>query len=505
MKMTRETEVLKGENADLLPILAELQQFVREQAHNGTPVHEVELGVWRRVLELGGQLLGQFFAAQGTGDMGPTVDLPDGQTCQRLDELHPRRYVSIFGEFKLQRTVYGSREGQKIDLVPLDNRLQLPAGVFSRVLQDWDQGLCVEEAFSQASRTIARILGLKQSVDSLEHMNVHMAKRVAAFREERTLPPAAEEGEIVVSSADGKGVVMRRAPDEPAPPGHRTKGEKASRKEMAIVGAVYSVDRHLRTPEQVVAALFGDDRGQPKAARPQPCHKRTMASLTRTNAAGTHSGIDETYLWISEELWRRNRGFGKEMVHLCDGQESLWDARQEYLPQRNTTNILDLLHVTPRLWQAAHVFHKEKTPGAEQFVRERLLKVLQGNGELVVRGLREMATKRHVTGNKKKTLSKVCAYLENNRERMRYDEYLAKGYPIASGVIEGACRHLVKDRMERAGMHWTRVGAQAMLDVRSIYVNGEWDDYQTYQIAQETNQLYPYLELVQGDNYQQAA
>ncbi len=501
MNMTQETDVLKGENGDLLSIVGEMQQFIRDEAQKGTPVHEVELAVWRQVLALGNKMLGEFFALLGTGNLGPTVTLPDGQTCQRLEEQHPRRYVSIFGEFKLQRTVYGSREGQQIDFVPLDNRLQLPEGVFSHVLRDWDQGLCVEEAFGQAARTIERILGLKQSVDSLERMNVQMAEHVEAFRDERPLPPPEEEGAIIVSSADGKGVVMRRTEGEPAPKSHRTKGEKASRKEMAIVGAVYSVDRYERTPAEVVAALFGDDRDQPKPKRPQPCHKQTIASLACTAGTTTYSGIDMTYLWMWEELWRRNCDWGKEMVHLCDGQESLWEARHEYLPGHNTTDILDLLHVTPRLWQAAHVFHKEKSTAAELFVRERLLKVLQGQGELVVRGLREMATKRGLTGNKKATLSKMCAYLEHNRDRMRYDEYLAKGYPIASGVIEGACRHLVKDRMERAGMHWTRTGAQAMLDVRSIYTNGDWDKYQTYRIQSEAAKLYPYLEVVEGVNY----
>ena len=176
-----------------------------------------------------------------------------------------------------------------------------------------------------------------------------------------------------------------------------------------------------------------------------------------------------------------------------------------HLPKRNTVNVLDLLHVTPRLWQAAHVFYAEKSDEAEQFVRERVLKVLQGQGELVIRGLRQMGTKRKLTGSKKATLTKVCAYLENNLERMHYDEYLAKGYPIASGVIEGACRHLVKDRMERAGMHWTRDGAQAMLDVRSIHVNGDWDQYQTFRITQETEKLYPWRALVDGVNYRLAA
>jgi hypothetical protein len=505
MSMTHETEVLKGENADLLPILAELQQFIREGTRQGTPVHEVELAVWHKLLKLGRELLGQFFAALGTGDMGATVDLPDGRKCQRLEDLHSRRYVSIFGEFQLERRVYGSREGQKIDFVPLDNRLQLPAGAFSRVLQDWDQSLCVEEAFGQAARTIERMLGLTQSVASLEQMNVHMAKRVEAFRDERTPPPASEEGAVFVSSADGKGVVMRRSEGEEAPPCHRRKGDKASRKEMAIVGAVYSVDRYVRTPEEIVAALFGDDRGQPKRTRPQPCHKQTMASLAHTDAAGTHSGMEDTYLWISEELHLRNRDGAKEMVHLCDGQEALWDARQQWLPTRNSTDIVDLLHVTPRLWQAAHAFHKEGTIAAEQFVRQRLLRVLQGKAEMVVRGLRQMATKRGLTGSKKATVATVSCYLENNMQRMRYDEYLAKGYPIASGVIEGACRHLVKDRMERAGMHWTRVGAQAMLDVRSVYTNGDWDKYQTYCIERETAQLYPHHHLVEGVNYPVAA
>jgi hypothetical protein len=496
--MTRETELLKQENAQ---VLAELQTFVQQAATTGTAIHEFELGLWKQLLALGFQLLSQFVTLQGSGNLGEVVQGPEGQTWQRLPDMHPRTYTSIFGKLLLQRTVYGSREGQKIEFVPLDNRLQLPQSNFSYVLQDWDQGLCVEQAFGQARSTVARMLGLQQSVDSLEHMNVQMAEAVADFREDRTCPALEEEGAIVVSSADGKGVVMRRPADEPAPKTHRTKGDKASRKEMAIVGAVYTVDRFVRSPEQIVAALFGDDQGEPKLQRPRPCGKQVVANLTHTGADGTVSGLEETYTWMQEEIWRRNRGFSKEMVHLCDGQESLWDARQEHLSQRNTTDILDILHVTPRLWQAAHVFHAEKSNAAEQCVRERSLKVLQGKVDLVVRGLREMGSKRGVKGAKKKTLEKVCNYLQNNRGRMHYDEYLAKGYPIASGVIEGACRHLVKDRMERAGMHWCRPGAQAMLNVRSIYVNDDWEAYQDYRIAREIERMYPYRELVAGEMY----
>ena len=115
----------------------------------------------------------------------------------------------------------------------------------------------------------------------------------------------------------------------------------------------------------------------------------------------------------------------------------------------------------------------------------------------VIAGLRQMGSKRKFRGKKREKLATICGYLQNNAHRMRYDEYLAAGYPIASGVIEGACRHVVKDRMERSGMRWTMGSAQAMLDVRSTYVNGDWDAFMAYRIEQETQRLYPYRELVE--------
>ena len=493
------------DNPQLLHDLAgELLTYVRAAATQGTPVHDVERGLWQRLLQLGYTLLHQFFALQGSGDVGDTVTLADGQTWDRLPERHTCRYVSIFGAFTLARTVYGSREGQKIAFVPLDNRLQLPESVFSYVLQDWDQGFCVEQAFGQAQSTVARMLNLKQSVDSLEQMNVQMAAEVTDFRENRPRPDPATEGPILVTSADGKGIVMRRSADDPAPAAHRSKGQKASQKRMATVGTAYTVDRYVRTPAEVVATLFRD--GPKPPPRPQPCHKRVWASLSQEDADGeVQSSLDIVYDWLLNEVAERNPGLAKEMVHLGDGQEALWQARRDHLPQRNLTDILDLLHVTPRLWQAAHVFYAEGSDEAEAFARTRILRVLRGEVAGVVRGLRRMGTQWGLKGAKQKTLRQVCAYLLKNRERMRYDEYLAKGYPIASGMIEGACRHLVKDRMERAGMHWTPAGAQAMLDVRSVYVNGDWEEYQAYRLQRETQRLYPYHHLVEGPQFCMAA
>jgi hypothetical protein len=234
-------------------------------------------------------------------------------------------------------------------------------------------------------------------------------------------------------------------------------------------------------------------------------HVWARLSIVDEDEGQTVSGVDIVYSWLQEEAKQRNPEGIKETVHVSDGQESLWDARDRYLPAENSVDILDLLHVASRVWQAAHVFHAEGSAEAEDFVRERLLRILQGDSDLVVRGLRVMATKRGLSGSKKKTLNQVCNYFDANRERMHYGVYLAKGYPIASGVIEGACRHLVKDRMERAGMHWTPQGAQAMLDVRSVYVNGDWEAYHSFRIEKETQRLYPYKALVEGTNYCLAA
>jgi hypothetical protein len=185
-----------------------------------------------------------------------------------------------------------------------------------------------------------------------------------------------------VTSADGKGIVMRRAPDAPAPAAHRTKGDKASPKRMATVGTAYTVDRYVRTAEEVVAALFRD--GPEPTCRPRPCPKRVGASLPQADEAGVVQTSQEVvYGWLLNEVAERNPGLHKEMVHLCDGQEALWQARQAHLPGRNTTDLLDLLHVTPRLWQAAHLFHPEGSPEAEAFARQRILRVLQGQVMLV--------------------------------------------------------------------------------------------------------------------------
>lgn len=485
-----------------------LQNFVQEAASSGAPAHEVERNIWEQLLGIGRSAFGYFLTSQGSGDLGEEITLPNGESLPRLDKARGRRLVTVFGTFSLKRAVYGERVGQKAEFIPLDTRLGLPKSDFSYLLQDWDQSLAIENSYSHTSKILERILGFSQAVDSLERMNRSMAEEVPEYRDSKPIPAAIEEGEILVVSADGKGVPIRRESGEAAIFGHRKKGQKKNKKRMATVGAIYTIDPLPRTPEQVVESLFRDptqDRLQKQKDRPHPVHKELLASLTHEEDGQEINSADVVFHRLSAQAAERNPAGIKASVAIMDGQKSLWEMLKEYFPEKEWVEVLDLLHVTPRLWQAAHLFHREGSVQATEFVKERLLSVLQGNVGYVIGGFRQMGTKARLGGAKKTSLRTICNYLEKNRERMRYDEYLKAGYPIASGVIEGACRHLVKDRMERAGMRWSMCGAQAMLDLRSTFLNADWDAFTQYRIRKQTESLYPYQKLVQKIDWPMAA
>jgi hypothetical protein len=159
-------------------------------------------------------------------------------------------------------------------------------------------------------------------------------------------------------------------------------------------------------------------------------------------------------------------------------------------------DILDIIHVSGYVWKAAKAFHGHKEH-QEAFAQDRLLRILKGEVSGVVTGLRRMASQRGLKGAALKDVTTTCNYFENNAGRMRYDEYLRAGYPIASGVIEGACRHVIKDRMEHGGMRWTLAGAQAMLDVRCVCASSEWEAFSSWRQAEQAERVHPHRAAVE--------
>ena len=480
-----------------------LWQEIEVFAQEGAAIHVVERHLFKALLHLGFELLGYFFRQLGSGDQGPQVAVPDGRVLKRLEGMRERRYQSVFGEFVLPRWVYGVREKQAQAYVPLDARLQLPESSFSYLLQDWAQALAVEFSFEHVGEVLSRILGLKLGVSALERMNREMAESVEAYTAEVKAQPA-PAGEFIVGSADGKGVPMRKAADQPpirAHDGHR--GPPVDRKKMAIVGAVYDGQTHVRTPEQVLDALFGKPAANDEVPvkRPKPIAKAVNASLTHTAADGTVVNAREViFPWLGDEVRHRDPDGQKPVIVLMDGQHCLWTDAQKALAERSRVEILDLLHATSKLWEVAYAFHAD---AAERLTAMKgyTLWLLRGKATGLAILFRYWADTERLDPAARKKVEGICAYFEQHQERMRYHEYLAAGYPIASGVIEGACRHVVKDRLERTGMHWTIDGAQAMLKLRCVAINGHWDEFTAFRIQRETQRLYPHTGLYEVETW----
>jgi hypothetical protein len=276
---------------------------------------------------------------------------------------------------------------------------------------------------------------------------------------------------------------------------------------MATLGAVYSIDPYVRTPEEIVETLFrqpgktaNNDRKSKtqKPRRPRPQHKRVRAYLNHIDGNGDEvHGAAAIFGWIAEEVAARNPQdeagqATKTIVSIMDGQESLWNTRDVFQAGVPMIDVLDLLHVTPRLWTAANLFHKAGSDAATKFVRQRVSRVLRGQVSAVIVGLRRLATTHKLRGKKLEKLETIINYFVKNRDKMKYNEYLAAGYPIASGVIEGACRHVVKDRLERTGMTWITDGAQSMLSLRCIHLCEQWDEFTEFRIQHETERIHPH-------------
>ncbi len=249
------------------------------------------------------------------------------------------------------------------------------------------------------------------------------------------------------------------------------------------MGAIYTQARFRRTAEDVIDEVRRRKRAKD---RPEPQHKHVWAEMTRFAEGELLPAAPMLFLEMMMECYRRDPTNKKPCLCLLDGERQLWKLAEEWFP--GAIGILDLFHALKRLWDVAHCLYAQESAEAGEFVTHHLRMLLQGKVSYVLRNFRPLL--RTLKGANKKTVQSAITYYENNQQHMRYDEYLAAGYPIASGVAEGACKHLVKDRMERAGMRWELEGAQATLSLRAVYVNGLWDQFIAYRVATEQKRLY---------------
>jgi len=449
------------------------------------PLHEVEAEQSKRAREMSRKLLQAHIAARGRGDVGLQILVTPADSEARIHKrgnIDDCKKQTIFGEVAVERKAY-SCPGQK-SIHPVDEVLELPERSFSYELQRIVTKGAIQGPFDEAIETVEEFTGVSISKRSAEDIVKDAAKDFDAFYEQREIPPAEETGPILVGAVDGKGIPMKK-PETAERVVRRRKGEKASKKKMATVAAVYPLQPRIRTPEEVVESLFRtplESAGRhPSQKLAKPENKRVWASLKK--------GKDLVIQEVQEEMDRRDPNSIKKRVAVTDGERALQRRVVKWLT--GNLLILDLLHVLEKLWKAAYVFHAEGSEEATQWVKDRVLSILRGNVSLVVRGIRQSCTKRGFKGKELKVLTDVTGYLYRNRHYMKYHEYLAAGLPIASGAVEGACKNLIKDRMERSGMRWVPEMAEAMVQLRAAYLSGDFYEYWAFHITQDQKRLFP--------------
>jgi hypothetical protein len=473
-----------------------LCQLVTDAAKMGRALYDVERDILRSVLRLGHAAMEGLLELQGLGDLGETVSTEEGRTLHRSQEPAERRLRTVFGEHRFRQYVYSRGAKRAIELRPIDARLELSPRVGSYLLEEFSQLFCLETAFGQSSENLERVFQQTIPVDTLEAVSRQMGTDAKRYAEELPVPPAKEEGKLLVVTLDGKGVPLIQA--EPAKvKAFESRRLRPGNRRMATLAGAYSVDPFIRTPDQIVAALFREDVAAEKTPRPRPQFKHLTVHFPEVYGDGDETvqstGGTEACCWLSIEVNARRQA-RQPLVLLIDGDHRLWDAAADHLPT-DRTEILDIVHVSAYLWEAAGLLCHGQAD-REAFTRTRLLNILQGGVKSVVRGLRHMVTARQLRGETRADITRIANYFEAHAERMRYNQYLAEGLPIATGVIEGACRHLVKDRMERSGMRWTLTGAKSMLNVRAVHESGYWEQFQTERRKRESATTHPHRKLL---------
>lgn len=465
-----------------LEALCELEAFLSRSAVGRAGLDELERESETRGRQVACLALQAHLNSLGDGDVGEAIVVEGESGPVRLGykRLHARSLLTLVGEVTLNRLGYGAPGQDSVH--PLDAALRLPGRCYSYELQRRLVRVAVCGPFDEAVSILAELTGVEVPKRSAEQILIDTAVDFEAFYQQRADDATSTgEGDILVGAIDCKGIPMVK-PEVATRVVRRKKGDKANKKKMATVAAVFSQPPRVRTPEQVLDSLFGSPEGPtPKQRHPRPTDKRVWASLT--------IGKDAFIADVRAEMDRRDPGRSHTWVMVTDGERAL--QRRVAANFQGVTLVLDLLHVTEKLWKAAHALHPEGSPEAIAFVHERARRILRGEVSQVVKGLRQIVTKRRLTGNKANTLRSVADYFYANRTRMRYDFYLANGWPIASGAVEGACKTLVRDRFERSGMRWCPDGAEAMLKMRAVYLSGDLDEYWTLHVELDQRRLHP--------------
>jgi len=456
-----------------------LLDFVTGEQARTAKADRIERGLFKMLLSLGAQLLQLFFAMRSEACSRQPVRSKSGEELPYHRDTE-RVYFSIFNKVFIERP-YFYKQGVESQ-TPLDAELGLGDDRYSDFLRETTEYLAIYHVYGgKNAEFLNRLLGFNLSTRALQQNVAEDAESVEAYYAQKSPPCPENEAEILVIQADGKGVPMVLEEEEVAQAQVRLgKGQKQGHKKEAIVTTVYTILAAPRTPTDVIASFFKEN--QPTLILKKdvkPHNKHIWATL---------DGKDVALSRLTKQVGLREGAHIRYRVALCDGCEAL--QSRIVLRFQNFILILDFVHANEYLWDVANSLLGETSEQRLEWVKSRTLQILSGQTVQVIAELRRIAKNKKTKVAQRKQLHKTANYFERNLPYMNYPTYLSNGYPIASGAIEGACRHFVKDRFELSGMRWLQTGAENLLRLRAVSENEDWDAYYAYRRQQRQLRLY---------------
>jgi len=353
---------------------------------------------------------------------------------------------------------------------PLDILLNLPIRCYSYFLSEMFNLLNIKDAYSEGVVFVKKFFCQQVSVSASETISGESSSCYKEFYElGKTLKAPEEKKDYTAVSFDGKGVPMIKK-EAAKITGRQGKGKKKQKKKESLVGVKYNINANIRTADEVADNLVYPEKKENGKKQEKAHNIRYIASIAKP----WKEVMEEIY----EEI--KNEDFiEKPLLCLMDGSLYLWNQLKTVFKDiSNKVSILDIIHVSEYIWLIAHIMYKEGSDDAKKYVYKKLKLILEGKITSYIMELQtEMQSDKWKKKSHQEKFKKVITYFKNHKQYMRYDEYLAKGYPIGTGVVESACGHVVKDRMEISGARWGINGAESVLRLRSVVKSKDWDSY----------------------------
>jgi hypothetical protein len=456
-----------------------LLEFVTGEQARTAKADSIERGLFKMLLKLGAKLLQLFFTMRSEICSRQAVQSKSGEDLAYHRDTE-RVYFSIFNKVFIERP-YFYKKGIGAQ-IPLDAELGLGDDSYSDLLREITEHLVIYHVYGGDNADfMERLFGFSLSTRALQQNIAEDSESVEAYYAQKSPPSPESEAKILVIQADGKGIPMVLEEDEvPEAQMRLGKGQKHGHKKEAIVTTLYTITTAPRTPAEVIASFFKEKQLKKKRKKDaKPKNKHIWATLDGKDAALARLVIQVA---LREGTHIRHR------VALCDGCEAL--QSRLVLQFQDFVLILDFVHASEYLWDVANSLLGEASQQRLEWVKSRTLQILSGQTEQVIAEFRQIAKNKKTKAAQRTQLHKTANYFERNLPYMDYQTYLAKGYPIASGAIEGACRHFVKDRFELSGMRWLQTGAENLLRLRAVAENNDWDAYYAYREQQRQLRLY---------------